>query len=483
MTASSEVWAYIRVSSEQQAEQGLPVAGQREAIESYCQEHGYRIGRYFIDEAVSGGTDRRNQFQAMIDLASNGRKPHAIVMWSWSRFSRNQNDALFYKALLRRHGVQILTIEDDIPHVDGFENILESLIHWKDEQYLKQLSQSSRRGQQTLARMGFLPGADASLPVGYRSVQEPRIINGQERLVRRVELDPEMAPRMRLAYEMRLAGARYRDILEATQVCGSAPQFGRLFRTTIYKGQLQWGDVVIPVPAIVSPEEWQQVYDGLSKGKGGGYPRRKSSGYLLSGLAKCAECGLPLTGQTMKRKHGVYRYYRCHHTDVCSVCSFRSVPAEPLEKAVVALVLENVLTDERLEAYRKQLKERSRTESEASRAHVAGLERKQQECQSAIANLLSAIELSPANVHLTTRLDEKSAELEAIARGIAEAHEVVHDLDHVPAKELTQLQEEVRSALLGDSVNHAREVLGRVVLEVLVEDKHTAKVKWRYPFV
>lgn len=483
MNAAGDVWAYIRVSSEQQADQGLPVAGQREAIEAYCADRGYRITRYFIDEAVSGGTDRREQFQSMVDLAANGRRPHGIVMWSWSRFSRNQNDALFYKALLRRHGVQILTIEDDIPHVDGFENILESLIHWKDEQYLKQLSQSSRRGQQTLARMGFLPGADASLPYGYRSVQETHIINGQERLVRRVELDPETAPKMRLAFEMRLAGARYRDILEATHVCKTAQQFGKLFRSTIYKGELQWGDAVISVPAIVTPEEWRQVYDGLSRGKGGGYPRRKSSGYLLSGLAKCAECGLPLTGQLMQRKHGTYRYYRCHHSGVCSSCTFRSIPAEPLEKAVVNLVLENVLTDERLEAYRQQLKERSRTESAASQAHLAGLERKRQETKSAIANLLSAIELSPANVHLASRLDEKSAELELIEREIIQAYEVVADLDHVPTRELTQLQQEVRSALLGDSVNHAREVLSRVVLEVLVEDRHTARVKWRYPFV
>jgi len=483
MTAPSDVWAYIRVSSEQQADQGLPVAGQREAIESYCADRGYRITRYFIDEAVSGGTDRREQFQAMVELAANGRRPHGIVMWSWSRFSRNQNDALFYKALLRRHGVQILTIEDDIPHVDGFENILESLIHWKDEQYLKQLSQSSRRGQQTLARMGFLPGADASLPYGYRSVQEAHVINGQERLVRRVELDPETAPQMRLAFEMRLAGARYVDIHEATHVCANATQFGPLFRNTIYKGELKWGDTVIPVPAIVTPEEWQQVYDGLFKGKGGGHSRRKSSGYLLSGLARCAECGLPLTGQVMRRTYGLYRYYRCHHTGGCSICTFRSIPAEPLEKAVVNLVLDNVLTDERLEAYRKQLKERRRTETAASQAHLAGLERKRQETTSAIANLLSAIELSPANVHLASRLDEKSAELEEIEREIAQAHEVVDDLDHVPTKELTQLQQEVRAALLGDSVAHAREVLSRVVLEVLVEDRHTAKVRWRYPFV
>lgn len=53
------VWAYIRVSGDRQADRGLPVAGQRRAIEEYAREHSLHLSRVFVDEARSGGTDQR----------------------------------------------------------------------------------------------------------------------------------------------------------------------------------------------------------------------------------------------------------------------------------------------------------------------------------------------------------------------------------------------------------------------------------------
>lgn len=56
---SSIVWAYIRVSGDAQADRGLPVAGQRRAIEEYAREHNLHLARVFVDEARSGDTDQR----------------------------------------------------------------------------------------------------------------------------------------------------------------------------------------------------------------------------------------------------------------------------------------------------------------------------------------------------------------------------------------------------------------------------------------
>ena len=66
---------------------------------------------------------------------------------------------MFHKASLRRAGMDIITIKD-IPRVEGSENTLESLICWKDEQYQKQLSTASQRGQPALGRMGYVPCGD-----------------------------------------------------------------------------------------------------------------------------------------------------------------------------------------------------------------------------------------------------------------------------------------------------------------------------------
>jgi len=73
ITARSAVWAYIRVSGDAQADRGLPVAGQRRAIQEYARDHKLDLARVFVDEARSGGTDQREQFQLMMHLAH--RKP------------------------------------------------------------------------------------------------------------------------------------------------------------------------------------------------------------------------------------------------------------------------------------------------------------------------------------------------------------------------------------------------------------------------
>lgn len=151
-------WAYIRVSGNAQADRGLPVAGQREAIQTYATAHGITVIRWFIDEARPGSNDRRDAFQEMMYAAHATPAPMGVILlWSWSRFSRSQTDAHYWKASLRRHGVQIRDVSGETPEVPGFEYVLESLIHWKDQQRLQEISHDARRGQQTLARMGYVP--------------------------------------------------------------------------------------------------------------------------------------------------------------------------------------------------------------------------------------------------------------------------------------------------------------------------------------
>ena len=63
-------------------------------------------------------------------------------------------------------------------------------------------------------------------------------------------------------------------------------------------------------PAIVSPEEFRRVARTMrSKAPAQVHPRRASSPYLLSGLAKGKTCGKALTAH--EAKSGQYTYYVC----------------------------------------------------------------------------------------------------------------------------------------------------------------------------
>lgn len=53
---------YLRYSTHNQTD--LSIEYQREITEKYCADRGYTVVKYFIDEAKSGTTDKRDSFQA-----------------------------------------------------------------------------------------------------------------------------------------------------------------------------------------------------------------------------------------------------------------------------------------------------------------------------------------------------------------------------------------------------------------------------------
>ena len=88
-----------------------------------------------------------------------------------------------------------------------------------------------------------------------------------------------------------------------------------------YTGTVVWGakakDGAPPVrvedahPAIVSKRDFQKARRLLgSRAPKKVNPRRASSPYLLSGIAKCETCGKAMTAA--EAKSGKYTYYICH---------------------------------------------------------------------------------------------------------------------------------------------------------------------------
>ena len=111
----SRLAAYLRDSGGE--EQDLSVEQQENEITFWCDEHTYVLTHTFIDSASPGSTTiRRSGFRAMI---SHFRSPQCqeagIVVWKYSRFARDLDDAQFYRADLRRRGYEIYSLNDNVP--------------------------------------------------------------------------------------------------------------------------------------------------------------------------------------------------------------------------------------------------------------------------------------------------------------------------------------------------------------------------------
>lgn len=115
---------YARYSSDNQREESIE--GQIRDCKAYAEYNGIEIVGEYIDRAFSAKTDDRPDFQRMI--ADSAKKLFDVVLvWKLDRFARNRYDSAFYRFTLRKNGVRLISVKENIS--DGPEGIiLESMI-------------------------------------------------------------------------------------------------------------------------------------------------------------------------------------------------------------------------------------------------------------------------------------------------------------------------------------------------------------------
>lgn len=156
--------AYLRRSTDKQ-EQSL--GDQRLEVVRYAEEHGYRIIREYVDDAISGtSADERPGFQRMIADAAKGDF-QAVIVWNSDRFSRaDVTETEYYRYLLRQANVKVLSVTEDYFARDGIDgDVLRTVRQFQNRQYSISLSQNTLRGQISSVMAESDPGRAA--PYGY----------------------------------------------------------------------------------------------------------------------------------------------------------------------------------------------------------------------------------------------------------------------------------------------------------------------------
>ncbi len=349
---------YARVSSDRQ-DVDLSVAAQLRALRDYAEKNGYMVVREYIDEAESGRIADRPQFRKMLDEAGKPQSPFKeILVWKFSRFTRKREHAVAFKSMLRRRGIRVVSITehaDDSPTGKLMEAIIESV----DEFYSANLAQEVSRGMREAASRGFWMGTNA--PFGYRKVHVEDGAKSRPKL----EPNPPEDAVVKRMFDMALQGMSSLDIAKALNAEGVATARGKQWlkstvHTTLsneaYTGAVVWGvnakDGAPPVrvekahPALVSKRRFRQVARLLqSRAPKSVHPRRASSPYLLSGLAKCETCGNALTAA--EAKSGRYTYYVCHSLlkKGRGTCQTPRLNSKKFEGLIVSNIRDNILTE------------------------------------------------------------------------------------------------------------------------------------------
>ena len=92
----------------------------------YAEYNDIQVVGSYIDRALSAKTDNRPNFQKMIKDSAK-RIFDVIIVWKLDRFARNRFDSAYYKNVLKKNGVRVVSAKESIS--EGAEGIiLESVL-------------------------------------------------------------------------------------------------------------------------------------------------------------------------------------------------------------------------------------------------------------------------------------------------------------------------------------------------------------------
>ena len=400
---------YARYSSERQTEQSIE--GQLRECMAYAEHHDMMVVDTYIDRAMTGTNDNRNDFQRMLKDAQK-KAWDVVLVYKLDRFSRNKYEMAIHKKTLRDYGISLVSAKEHIP--EGPEGIiLESLLEGMAEYYSAELAQKVSRGLRETRIKGNYSGG--GIPYGYKVENKKFVICEDEaKIVIRI-------------FEMYASGVIGKKIIKTLTDEGIMHRKGKPFTKSIIYGILQneryvgiynhktEGAYTDMFPRIVPQHLFdtvQTITDGNRHGK---HP--EDVVYLLRNKLKCGYCGKSVTSESGTSRNGtVVRYYKCSTRKKDSTkCHKAPIRKEILELLIVdatVKVLDNpetidLVADRVLEAHDKRLRDT---------AVINILEAERDRIRKALDNMLYAVEQGIMTSSTKQRIEEMEAALE-VAEG------------------------------------------------------------------
>ena len=374
---------YARYSSDRQREESIE--GQLRECTDYAMKNNLTLLGTYVDRALSARTADRPDFQRMIADSAKGLFD-VVLVWKLDRFSRDRYDSAHYKHVLKKNGVRVISIKENIS--DGPEGIiLESMLEGYAEYYSAELAQKIRRGQHDNAMKCMNNGGNT--PLGYYV----------DKATGRLEINPETAPYVQELFARYADGERLAVLQAEMEERGLRSKRGNAYTVSVlsnllknrkYIGEYKYGDVITPdgIPAIIDKELFERVQMRMAANKKAPARAKAEEEYLLTTKLYCGDCGRLMAGESGKGCKGiVYHYYKCSGAKRRLGCKKKAIKKHWIEETVVKLTVSKVLTDEAID----RIADAILVMQEQGDTMTPVLKQQLQQCEAEIRNVMKAI--------------------------------------------------------------------------------------------
>ena len=325
------VAAYCRVSTDHE-DQANSFESQQRFFRQYIQYHpDWELYAIFADEGLSGTTTKkRKEFQRMIACAQNG-EIDLILTKEISRFARNTLDSISFTRELKRHGVGVIFMNDNINTLDGDAELRLAIMSSIAQEESRKTSERVKWGQKRRMERGVVFGRsmlgydvkDGKMTINKEGAEVVRLIfhkyveEGKGTYVICRELLEAGIPPMHVKKWSNTVILR---ILRNEKYCGDLVQkktYTPDYLTHDKKynmGQEEFVIITDHHAPIISRELFNaanRILDERSKSQTG--KSKYANRYPFSGKIKCGCCGASYVSRYKQRRDGSrYKAWRCY---------------------------------------------------------------------------------------------------------------------------------------------------------------------------
>lgn len=285
---------YIRVSSQEQAEEGYSIPAQKEKLKAFCKAKDYFIENEYIDPGFSGANMDRPGLKKLIEDIKT-RKTDMVVVYRLDRLSRSQKDTLYLiEDVFLKNDVAFISMQESFDTSTPFGRAMVGILSVFAQLERENIRERSMLGKEERAKEGLWGGGID--PFGYDYIPEKDMLipNTNAELVKK-------------AYELYLEG--YGTPTISKKLGGiSRSKIRAWLLAPVYAGKIAHAGKIYPGQhePIVSWEDFlkvQEVMEYRSNKRG-----KPTTINMLAGLVKCKKCGATYG----TRSGGRYYYLACY---------------------------------------------------------------------------------------------------------------------------------------------------------------------------
>lgn len=317
---------YLRQSTFR--EESISLELQETAGREYAARHGYEVVDVQSDPGLSGRTFNRPGVAAVMDAVESS-SADVVILWKWSRLSRNRLDWYLAADRAQQAGGRIESATEPIDTSTSIGRLARGMMieiaafeseragdQWKETQARRVRNGLPHDGK---PRFGYVYDPEQKMffpdPVTgpvfaglYR-----RFIAGETMYSLCVWLNAQGIPTA--------TGSNIWTAGNLRQIMDRQFAVGRVYHQGVWHPGAH-------EPLITEAE--YAAYQQARKTRAAA-PRREASDYLLAGLVRCGVCGRALTGASAR---GRWFYYRCFASRFTGGHSYAQVPTRVVEDTV-----------------------------------------------------------------------------------------------------------------------------------------------------